>query len=274
MTKSEIEQVEEIMNEWISEGIERTTEVMDTEEAQKTGAMALFGEKYGDKVRVVSVGNVSKELCGGTHVNNTSEIRLAKIVSESAISAGSRRIEAVCSDAAFKYLNEKAEEIDRLAHRFKSKPSEVEERVEKLVDENKALNKKIEELQQLAAKARYSTIASKSQVVNGGKFVISKIEDFEPAMIKTAADMLSDSLKECIIVLVSVKKDGLFAMVKVSDNFVQKGINAGKIVGEITSACGGKGGGRPNFAQGAAKDPSKLDTILAKVEADIKNQLK
>ena len=273
MTKSEIEQVEEIMNNWISQGIKRETKVMDVEEAQKSGAMALFGEKYGDKVRVVCVGDVSKELCGGTHVDNTSEIRLAKIVSESAISAGSRRIEAVCSNAAFKYLNDKADEIDRLAHRFKSKPSEVEERVEKLVEENKSLNKKIEELQQLAAKAKYSTFASKSQVVNGGKFVISKIEDFEPAMIKTAVDMLSESLKECIIVLVSVKKDGLFVMVKVSENFVQKGINAGKIVSEITSACGGKGGGRPNFAQGAAKDTSKIDEVLAKIESDVKAQL-
>ena len=273
MTKSEISQVEEIMNKWISDGLKRETEVMEIEEAQKTGAMALFGEKYGDKVRVVSVGDVSKELCGGTHVNNTSEIRLTKIVSESAISAGSRRIESVCSDAAFNYLNQKAGEIDNLAHRFKSKPSEVEERVEKLVEENRALTKKISELQELAAKAKYASFITKAEDINGGKFFISKIEDFEPAMVKSAVEMLSDKLGDSVIILVSVKKDGLFVMVKISENFVQKGINAGKIVAEITAACGGKGGGRPNFAQGAAKDASNIDSVLKKIDAEIKSQL-
>lgn len=273
MTKSEISQVEEIMNKWISDGLKRETEVMEIEEAQKTGAMALFGEKYGDKVRVVSVGDVSKELCGGTHVNNTSEIRLTKIVSESAISAGSRRIESVCADAAFNYLNQKAEEIDNLAHRFKSKPSEVEERVEKLVEENRALTKKISELQELAAKAKYASFITKAEDINGGKFFISKIEDFEPAMVKSAVEMLSDKLGDSVIILVSVKKDGLFVMVKISENFVQKGINAGKIVAEITAACGGKGGGRPNFAQGAAKDASNIDSVLKKIDAEIKSQL-
>ncbi len=273
MTKSEISQVEEIMNKWISDGLKRETEVMEIEEAQKTGAMALFGEKYGDKVRVVSVGDVSKELCGGTHVNNTSEIRLTKIVSESAISAGSRRIESVCSDAAFNYLNQKAGEIDNLAHRFKSKPSEVEERVEKLVEENRALTKKISELQELAAKAKYASFITKAEDINGGKFFISKIEDFEPAMVKSAVEMLSDKLGDSVIILVSVKKDGLFVMVKISENFVQKGINAGKIVAEITAACGGKGGGRPNFAQGAAKVASNIDSVLKKIDAEIKSQL-
>ncbi len=273
MTKSEISQVEEIMNKWISDGLKRETEVMEIEEAQKTGAMALFGEKYGDKVRVVSVGDVSKELCGGTHVNNTSEIRLTKIISESAISAGSRRIESVCSDAAFNYLNQKAGEIDNLAHRFKSKPSEVEERVEKLVEENRALTKKISELQELAAKAKYASFITKAEDINGGKFFISKIEDFEPAMVKSAVEMLSDKLGDSVIILVSVKKDGLFVMVKISENFVQKGINAGKIVAEIAAACGGKGGGRPNFAQGAAKDASNIDSVLKKIDAEIKSQL-
>ena len=273
MTKSEISQVEEIMNKWISDGLKRETEVMEIEEAQKTGAMALFGEKYGDKVRVVSVGDVSKELCGGTHVNNTSEIRLTKIVSESAISAGSRRIESVCSDAAFNYLNQKAGEIDNLAHRFKSKPSEVEERVEKLVEENRALTKKISELQELAAKAKYASFITKAEDINGGKFFMSKIEDFEPAMVKSAVEMLSDKLGDSVIILVSVKKDGLFVMVKISENFVQKGINAGKIVAEITAACGGKGGGRPNFAQGAAKVASNIDSVLKKIDKIQENLL-
>lgn len=270
LTPSEIAQVEEIINGWICDGIERHTEVMDIEEAQKTGAMALFGEKYGDKVRVVSVGDVSKELCGGTHVDNTSCIRLVKIVSESAISAGSRRIEAVCSNAAFDYLNKKAAQLDVLAHKFKAKPEEVEERVEKLVEENKQLNKKIEDIQQMAAKAKCASFLTKAEQINGGHLFISKVEDFEPAMVKSAVEMLSDRLKESVIILVSVKADNIFIMVKVSDSFVQKGVNAGKIVGQIASACGGKGGGRSNFAQGAAKDCSKLDETLAQVDKEIK----
>ncbi len=274
MTASEIHQVEELMNKWISEGIERHTEVMDIEEAQKTGAMALFGEKYGDKVRVVSVGNISKELCGGTHVDNTAQIRLAKVVQESAISAGSRRIEIVCSNAAFDYLNAKAEQLDKLAHKFKSKPEEVEERVEKLSEENKALNKKISDLQEIAAKAKLSTIETKAQNISDGRMVIAKIDNFEPAMVKNAVEMLSDRFGKYVIVMVSVKEDGLFIMVKVSENFVQKGVNAGKIVSEITAACGGKGGGRPNFAQGAAKDSTKLDEVLAVVESEVKSLVK
>ena len=272
MTDSEIEQVEELMNQWISEGIERHTDIMDIEEAKKTGAMALFGEKYGDKVRVVCVGNVSKELCGGTHVNNTAEIRLAKVVQESAISAGSRRIEVVCSDAAYNYLNVKAAELDKLAHKFKAKPEEVEERVEKLVEENKALNKKISDLQEIAAKAKMAGFETKAQNIEGGRMLITKIEDFEPAMVKSAVELLSDRFKEHVIVMVSVKADGIFIMVKVSDSFVQKGINAGKIVSQIAAACDGKGGGRPNFAQGAAKNCAKLDEVLADVENEIKSK--
>ncbi len=270
LTASEIEQVEEIINRWISEGIERHTDVMDIEEAQKTGAMALFGEKYGDKVRVVSIGDVSKELCGGTHVDNTSSIRLIKIVSESAISAGSRRIEAVCSDAAFDFLNKKAAQLDILAHKFKAKPEEVGERVEKLVEENKQLGKKIEEIQQMAAKAKCASFLTKAEPINGGQLFISRVEDFEPAMVKSAVEMLAERLKDSVVILVSVKGDSIFIMVKVSDNFVQKGVNAGKIVGQIASACGGKGGGRPNFAQGAAKDASKLNEVLAQVDKEIK----
>lgn len=271
MTASEIEQVEEIMNGWIAEGIPCVTDVMDVEEAKKCGAMALFGEKYGDKVRVVKVGEISSELCGGTHAGNTSEIRLAKIVQESAIAAGSRRIEIVVSDAAFNFLNAKAKEADKLAQLFKSQVSEIGERVEKLIDTNKVLTKRTIELQNEIAKSKFSTFLSKTQDIIGGKLFISKIEDFEPAMVKTFVEKLSDKLGECIIVAASVKQDGgVFIMVKVSDSFVAKGVNAGKIVNEIALATKGKGGGRANFAQGAGTDTEKLDSVLALIEKDLK----
>ena len=277
MTPAEIEQVEELMNDWISRGLEQHTDIMDAEDAKKCGAMALFGEKYGDKVRVVGIKNekgefVSRELCGGTHVNNTAQIRLAKVVQESAISAGSRRIEVVVADAAFKFLNDKAKEADKLAHLFKAQTNEICERVDKLIETNKALTKKTEELQNEIASSKFATFLSRTQDIEGGKLFISKIEDFEPNMVKTFVEKLSDKLGESVIVVASLKKDGgIFIMVKVTDSFVKKGLNAGKIVGEIASATGGKGGGRPNFAQGAGKDASQLDSILSKVETDIKS---
>lgn len=276
MTASEIEQVEELMNEWISQGLEQHTDIMDAEEAKKCGAMALFGEKYGDKVRVVGIKNdkgefVSRELCGGTHVSNTAQIRLAKVVQESAISAGSRRIEVVVADAAFKFLNDKAKEADKLAHLFKAQTNEICERVDKLIETNKSLTKKTVELQNEIANAKFSTFLSKAQDIEGGKLFISKIEDFEPNMVKTFVEKLSDKLGNSVIVVTSLKKEGgIFIMVKVSDSFVQKGINAGKIVGQIAAATEGKGGGRPNFAQGAGSSTANLDSVLAQVEKDIK----
>ncbi len=276
MTASEIEQVEELMNEWISQGLEQHTDIMDAEEAKKCGAMALFGEKYGDKVRVVGIKNdkgefVSRELCGGTHVSNTAQIRLAKVVQESAISAGSRRIEVVVADAAFKFLNDKAKEADKLAHLFKAQTNEICERVDKLIETNKSLTKKTVELQNEIANAKFSTFLSKAQDIEGGKLFISKIEDFEPNMVKTFVEKLSDKLGNSVIVVTSLKKEGgIFIMVKVSDSFVQKGINAGKIVGQIAAATEGKGGGRPNFAQGAGNNAANLDNVLAQIEKDIK----
>ncbi len=277
MTPAEIEQVEELMNDWISRGLEQHTDIMDAEEAKKCGAMALFGEKYGDKVRVVGIKDekgefVSRELCGGTHVSNTAQIRLAKVVQESAISAGSRRIEVVVADAAFKFLNDKAKEADKLAHLFKAQTNEICERVDKLIETNKALTKKTEEMQNEIASSKFATFLSRTQEIEGGKLFISKIEDFEPNMVKTFVEKLSDKLGESVIVVASLKKDGgIFIMVKVTDIFVKRGINAGKIVGEIAAATGGKGGGRPNFAQGAGKDAAQLDNILAKVETEIKS---
>ncbi len=276
MTASEIEQVETVLNGWISQGLPQHTDIMDAEEAKKCGAMALFGEKYGDKVRVVGIkdkdGNfVSRELCGGTHVHNTSEIRLAKVVQESAISAGSRRIEIVVADAAFNFLNERAKEAEKLAHLFKSQVNEIGERVDKLIETNKTLTKRTVELQKEIANAKFSTFLSKTQDIEGGKLFISKIEDFEPAMVKEFVEKLSSRLGNSIIVVGALKKDGgVFIMVKVSDNFVQKGVNAGKIVGEIAAATEGKGGGRPNFAQGAGANAANLDKILSIIEKEIK----
>ena len=288
MTPQEVKKTEDIMNKWIGEKLPVNTDVMGIEEAKLTGATALFGEKYEDVVRVVSIGGkakcncgsdcscdhesgeekevISKEFCAGTHASNTADLRLVKIVSEGAIAAGTRRIEAVVADAALGYLNAKSAEIDKLASRFKVHFDEVEPRIEKILEENKELQQELEETKAEMAKSKFATFVSKAQDIEGGKLFITKIENLDADAVKAGIEMLSNKLGESIIVLANER----MVIVKVTDGFVKKGINAGKIVGEIARATGANGGGRPNFAQGGVKDASKLNEILAKVEGDLR----
>ena len=296
MTHEEIEKTENLMNKWIGEKLPVNTEVMGIEEAKLTGATALFGEKYEDEVRVVSIGGkkhhhhhhhgdheckcghggcgchkeeekevISMEFCAGTHARNTEDLRLVKILSESAISAGTRRIELVVSNAALDYVNNKIKVTNALESRFKVHTDEVLERVEKLAEENRELQKEIIKLKEEQARNKFATFVSKAQDIKGGKLFISKVEDFDADAIKTGAELLANKLGNSIIILANDRT----VLVKVSENYVNEGINAGKLVGEISRATGANGGGRPNFAQGGVKDSNKLDEILAKVEMDL-----
>ncbi|MBD5403351.1 alanine--tRNA ligase [bacterium] len=269
MTPDEIRKTENLMNKWIGEGYSVNTKVMGIKEAEMTGATALFGEKYGDEVRVVSIEkdgeSISKEFCAGTHARELKDLRLVKIISESAIAAGTRRIELVVSNAAIEYLNAKSAEIDKLSSKFKSTYTEVVERVEKLSDENKELQKQIEKLEEENARTKFASCVDRAQDIEGGKLFISKVA-VKPVGMKIGLEFLSQKLGESIIVLAGETS----VAVKVSDSFVKKGVNAGKIVGEIARATGANGGGRPNFAQGGIKDLSKLDEVLAKIEAELK----
>ena len=286
MTPQEIEKTENLMNKWIGEKLPVQTDVMNIEEAKLTGATALFGEKYDDVVRVVSIGGskkckcgggckckhdeepevISREFCAGTHAKSTGDLRLVKIVSEGAIAAGTRRIELVVSNSAIEYLNNKAKVSTELESRFKVHTEEVLERVEKLAEENRELQKELARVKEEQAKGKFATFISRAQDIEGGKLFISKIENFDADAIKAGIELLGNKLGDSIIILASEK----MVVAKVSDSFVQKGINAGKIVGEIARATGANGGGRPNFAQGGVKDASLLDEILAKIENDIK----
>ena len=274
MKPEEIVKTENLMNKWIGEGYKVDTKVMGIKEAEMTGATALFGEKYGDTVRVVSIQKetpngidcISKEFCAGTHARQLIDLRLAKIISESAIAAGTRRIEVVVSKAAIEYLNAKSTEIDKLSTKFKSHFDEVVERVEKLSDENRELQKHVEKLEEENARNKFASFISRAQDIEGGKLFISKVEGLKPIGIKIGLEYLSNKLGNSVIILAGETT----VAVKVSDNFVKLGINAGKLVGEIARATGANGGGRPNFAQGGVKDASKLDEILAKVESDLK----
>ena len=294
MTPDEIAKTEKIMNSWIGEKLPVKTDVMDIEEAKLTGATALFGEKYEDVVRVVSIGKgcsateckscaengscgiqsgeeekpeaISREFCAGTHASNTADLRLIKIVSEGAIAAGTRRIEAVVADAAIDYLNNKAKISDTLEAKFKVHTEEVLGRVEKLAEENKELQKQLEQTKAEMARGKFATFISRAQDIEGGKLFVSKIENFDGDAVKAGIELLANKLGESVIVLANER----MVVVKVTDGFVKKGVNAGKIVGEIARFTGANGGGRPNFAQGGVKDASKLDEILAKVEGDLK----
>ena len=289
MTPDEIQKTENLMNKWIGEKLPVQTDVMDIEEAKLTGATALFGEKYEDVVRVVSIGGakkchcgghgggkckghhhpehevISREFCAGTHAKNTGDLRLVKIVSEGAISAGTRRIELVVSKAALEFLNKKAEVANALETKFKVHTEEVLERVEKLAEENKELQKELARVKEEQARSKFATFISRAKDIEGGKLFISKIENFDSDAVKAGVELLGNKLGESIIVLANDK----MVIAKVSESFVKKGINAGKIVGEIARATGANGGGRPNFAQGGVKDSTKLDEILAKIENDL-----
>ena len=275
MTSDEIVKVENLMNKWIGEGYKVNTKVMGIKEAELTGATALFGEKYGDTVRVVSIEKetkdgvdcISKEFCAGTHARQLVDLRVVKIISESAIAAVTRRIEAAVSTSAIEYLNAKSAEIDKLSTKFKSHFDEVVERVEKLSDENRELQKNIEKLEEENARNKFASFISKAQEIEGGKLFISKVEGLKSIGIKIGLEYLSNKLGNSVIILAGETT----VAVKVSDNFVKQGINAGKLVGEIARATGANGGGRPNFAQGGVKDSSKLDEILTKVEEEIKS---
>ena len=285
MTEEEIQKTEDLINKWIGEKLPVQTEVMNIEEAKLTGATALFGEKYEDEVRVVSIGGekkckcgggckckhedeqevISMEFCAGTHAKNTSDLRLIKIISEGAIAAGTRRIEAVVSDAAIKFVNEKVVEINKLASKFKVQSNEVMPRIEKIMEENRELQKELEKIKAEVARNKFSTFVSKAKDIEGGKLFISKIENYESDAIKTGIEFLTSKLGEAVVVLVSERT----VVAKVTDTFVKKGINAGKIVGEIARFTGANGGGRPNFAQGGIKDFSNIDEILQKIETDL-----
>ncbi len=272
MTPDEIKKTETLMNKWIGEGYTISTKIMGIKEAELTGATALFGEKYGDTVRVVSIEkngeSISKEFCAGTHARELKDLRFVKIVSEGAIAAGTRRIEVVVSKAALAYINAKVEVTDSLSNRFKAHYNEVIDRVDKIQEENKSLQKEVEKLQEENARSRFASFADKAREINGGKLFISKVTNLTPVALKIGIELLSHKLgKDNIVVLAGEKT----VAAKVSDSFIAKGINAGKIVGEIARATGANGGGRPNFAQGGVKDPSKLDEILAKIESELIN---
>jgi alanyl-tRNA synthetase len=266
MTKEEIEKVEEIVNREIDEGLDVTTQVMNIEDARKTGAMALFGEKYGDKVRVVSMGDFSKEFCGGTHVRNTAQIRTFKIISETGIAAGVRRIEALTGNNVFAYYRNLEKELNEVAEALKTSPSEALERVKHLNTEVRELNSQLESMKTKMAQESLGDVTSDILEKDGVKILCRKLEGTDPNGMRELSDQLKEQLGDCIIVLISVSDGRVNLLAAASDGAVKKGAHAGNLIKEIAGIVGGKGGGRPNMAQAGGKDAAKADEAIEKAK--------
>ena len=269
LTKEELKEVERIINEQVKAGIDCHTTVMNIEDAKKSGAIALFDEKYSDDVRVVEIGSISKEFCGGLHVQNTKDIVYVKILSESAISAGVRRIEAICADSALNYLSAHNNILENISKNLKILPEELEDRLNKLLENNRANEKKIKELENQIAAAKMNDLVKNAIDSQYGKVLVERVDGFNAEILKNACEKFSDKLGSGVVVLTSYNDDKISIIVKVSDDIVAKGIKAGDLVNKIAVACEGRGGGRPNFAQGGAKNPANLNKILDEVKAEL-----
>ncbi|MGK7915801.1 MAG: alanine--tRNA ligase, partial [Prochloraceae cyanobacterium] len=264
LKSEELQQIEEQINIWIAEAHDTQTSVLSLEAAKAKGAIAMFGEKYGAEVRVIDVPGVSMELCGGTHVRNTAEIGLLKIVSETGIASGIRRIEAVAGPAVLEYLNVRDKVVRELSDRFKTKPEEIVDRINNLQSELKASQKELEAVKQELAVAKSDQLLAQVESVGEFKILVAQMGDLDPKALQTAAERLQQKLGESTVVLGSIPSAGKVSLVAAFSPKVNKDkkLQAGKFIGGIAQICGGGGGGRPNLAQAGGRDPSKLDEAL------------
>ena len=263
LTPQEVQQVEDLVNTWIAEAHEADVKVMPITEAKAKGAVAMFGEKYGEEVRVVDYPDVSMELCGGTHVKNTAEIGVFKIISETGISSGVRRIEAVAGSAILEYLNVRDRVIKELSDRFKAKPEEIPDRINNLQAELKLAQKERDSLKQELAIAKSDQLLNQAQPVGEFQVLVAQMEAVDANALKTAAERLQQKLGKSAVVLGSIPEPGKVSLVAAFSSEVnQKKLQAGKFIGGIAKICGGGGGGRPNLAKAGGRDPSKLAEAL------------
>ena len=273
MTPEELEKVENLVNEKIQEQIPVVTDIMDTEEAKKSGAMALFGEKYGDKVRVVSMGDFSKELCGGTHVKNTAEIGLFKLVSEAGVAAGVRRIEALTGPSVTAYYKAQEEKLYEAAALLKTTPADLLEKIAHLQAEAKALQAENESLKSKLAKEALGDVMDKVTEVKGVKLLAASVPDVDMNGLRDLGDQLKEKLGSGVVVLASAKDGKVSLLAMVTDDAMKKGAHAGKLIKEVAAVVGGGGGGRPNMAQAGGKNPEKIDEAVAKAAEVLEGQI-
>lgn len=273
MTKEQIAEVEKLVNAQISNALPVVTEEMSLEEARKTGAMALFGEKYGEVVRVVKMGDFSTELCGGTHVNNTSVIGNFKIVSESGIAAGVRRIEALTGNGVLAYYSQLEKEIEEIAKATKTDVHNIVKKIETMQEEIKALQAENQKLKDKAAKDALGDVMNQVQSVNNCKVLITAVPDVDMNGLRTLGDDLKNKIGEGMIVLASSLDDKVSLVAMATEEAIKQGAHAGNLIKEIAKLVGGGGGGRPNMAQAGGKNVAGIQDALTKASEVIKEQL-
>ncbi len=274
MTAEEIAKVEKIVNDEIAADLEVRTDVMTVEEAKKTGAMALFGEKYGEKVRVVSMGEFSKEFCGGTHVKHTGEIAAFKIISESGVAAGVRRIEALTGDNVFAYYKNIEAELERAAKAAKTTPAALVEKIEHMMAEIKALNAENESLKSKAAKEALGDVMDQVVEVKGVKLLATSVAGVDMNGLRDLGDQLKGKLGEGVVVLASEADGKVNLVAMATEEAMKKGAHAGNLIKAIAGKVGGGGGGRPNMAQAGGKNPAGIPDAVAEAKAALENQIK
>ena len=273
MTPEELEKVEKIVNDKIAEAIPVRTDVMTVDEAKKTGAMALFGEKYGETVRVVSMGDFSKEFCGGTHVKNTSEIAAFKIISENGVAAGVRRIEALTGDNVFAYYRNLEKELLEAAKAAKATPATLTEKIEHMQAEIKALTSENESLKSKAAKEALGDVMDQIVEVKGVKLLASSVDGVDMNGLRDLGDQLKEQLGEGVIVLASSCEGKVNLIVMATDAAMKQGAHAGNLIRSIAGKVGGGGGGRPNMAQAGGKNPAGILEAIAEAKTALEAQL-
>ncbi|MFJ7679233.1 alanine--tRNA ligase [Peribacillus sp. NPDC097198] len=266
ITAEEIEQIETIVNEKIWQSLQVNTEYKNIEEAKAMGAMALFGEKYGKIVRVVQIGDYSLELCGGVHVPNTAVIGLFKIVSESGIGAGTRRIEAVTGAGAYNLMAEQIHVLKDAASKLKTNMKDVPARIETILADAKELQRENDSLAAKLSNIEAGSLVSNVKEINGVKVLVAKVQATDMNNLRAMADELKQKLDSVIIVLGSAQGEKVNLIAGVTKDYIDRGFHAGKLIKEVATRCGGGGGGRPDMAQAGGKDPEKLDAALNFVE--------
>ena len=273
MTREEIEAVEALVNEEIAKNNPVVTEVMNVEEAKKTGAMALFGEKYEEDVRVVTMGDFSKELCGGTHVSNTGLITTFKIVSESGVAAGVRRIEALTGDGVFAYYKAQEQKLAEAAKLLKATPENLAEKISHLLAETKSLHSEIESLKSKAAQEAVGDVMNQVEEICGVKVLAVRVEDVDMGGLRELGDQLKEKLGEGVVVIASAAGGKVSLMATATEGALKKGAHAGNLIKAIAGLVGGGGGGRPNMAQAGGKNPEGIDAALSKAKEVLAEQI-
>ena len=274
MTPEELKKVEDIVNEQISKGLDVIVKNMPIEEAKKTGAQALFGEKYGDIVRVVNMSDFSIEFCGGTHVKNTSEIMAFKIISESGVAAGVRRIEALTSDGLMRYYAQIEETLKNAAHLLKATPENLADKITHMMAENKSLHGEVESLKNKMARDAAGDVMDQVEEVKGVKLLAAQLDGIDMNGLRDLGDQLKAKLGEGVVVLASGNDGKVSLMATATDGAMKQGAHAGNLVKAIAGCVGGGGGGRPNMAQAGGKNPAGIPDALAKAAEVLESQIK